>query len=76
MKTDKPQKEAVLRAQQSLEINKQQEQEALLRPLTATTSTEDAAAALNESHQNKLETYHNLRKMDHELAKKSKKGAS
>jgi len=70
MKTDKSKEEAVLRAHQSIEGN-QQDQEKLLHP-TADKDTNNPAAALNESHQKKMENYHNLRKMDVELAKNRK----
>lgn len=73
MKADKSQKEAVLRAQQSTE-EIQQDQEKLLHPTAASdkNTTEDPAAALNESHQNKMEAWQNLRKMDAALAEKRK----
>ena len=72
MKANKSQKEAVLRAHQSTEEN-QQDQEKLLRPDAAEETKKDPAAALNESHQKKMENFENLRKLDIELTNKNKK---
>lgn len=72
MKPHESQEEAVLRAQETIG-NEQQSQEDLLKPAASDkATTEDPAAALNESHQNKMEAWHNLRKMDAELAEKRK----
>lgn len=72
MKANKSQKEAVLRAQPST-AETQQDQEKLLRPTASDeTTTEDPAAALDESHQKRMETWQNLRKMDADLAEKRK----
>ena len=73
MKSNKSQKEAVLRAHQSIE-NDQQEQENLYRPTENKISSEDPAENINQSHHRKMQNYHNLRKMDEELYKKKKDG--
>lgn len=71
MKANKSQKEAVLRAQQSIEEN-QQDQEKLYRPTPEKDKTENPAHALDQSHTKKMGHWQNLRKMDAELAKKIK----
>jgi hypothetical protein len=72
MKANKSQKEAVLRAHQSIE-NDQQDQEKLYRPIADKVS-EGSAENINQSHHRKMQNYHNLRKMDEELHKKKKAG--
>ncbi len=51
----------------------QQDQEKLLQPTVPNkTTTGDPAAALDESHTKRMETWQNLRQMDADLAKKKK----
>lgn len=71
MKTNKSQKEAVLRAHQSIEEN-QQDQEKLYRPTPDKMKTENPAEALDQSHTKKMGHWQNLRKMDAELAQRRK----
>ncbi len=75
MKTNKPLKEAILRAPESTEEDKQAQQEQLYhmgdkKSNKAQPRQEDL---VNESSKNRIESLHNLRELEYDMEKKKKK---
>jgi hypothetical protein len=74
MKTNKSLKEAILRAPESTNENKQQQQEQLIHPdTTPVKSGAKQRDPINEKPRNVIESLHTLRELEYEVEKKKKK---
>lgn len=76
MKANKPLKEAIFRAPETTDENKQPQQEQLYHmgtdPKNAKTTQQPSQDLINESHRNRMETFQQLREMDQDVASKIK----
>jgi hypothetical protein len=78
MKANKPLKEAILRAPESTDENKQPQQEKLYhmgtaaKPQTKTNLQNAQQDLVNEKPRNRMESLYNLREMEYEVVKEKK----
>ena len=76
MKTNKPFKEAILRAPESTDENKQPQQEQLYHMGTKSQThneSNEPQDLVNEKPRNCMESLHNLRELEYEVVKEKKK---
>ncbi|NEM98255.1 hypothetical protein [Pontibacter burrus] len=76
MKANKPLKEAIFRAPETTDENKQPQQEQLYHmgtdPKNVKTTKQPSQDLINESHRNRMETFQQLREMDQDVVGKIK----